>query len=141
MFGMTFPHSLESFSGLVAFLHHAPFSGPSAEYPRPRQAVCPVSLLLVSRLNRMPIPSAVDYAVKIRVNPQQTGIDLNVKHSMVPRVLCTYTCILTVLRIRLTKSVRRASDNMYPPPNNRSPGQRWKRPCASASGSRTRSSL
>lgn len=26
---------------------------------------------------------AVDYAVKIRVNPQQTGIDLNVKHSMV----------------------------------------------------------
>lgn len=29
---------------------------------------------------------AVDYAVKIRVNPQQTGIDLNVKHSMV-RVL------------------------------------------------------
>lgn len=28
------------------------------------------------------IPSAVDYAVKIRVNPEQTGIDLNVKHSM-----------------------------------------------------------
>ncbi len=27
--------------------------------------------------------SAVDYAVKIRVNPQQTGVDLNVKHSMV----------------------------------------------------------
>ena len=27
--------------------------------------------------------SAVDYAVKIRVNPQQTGIDTNVKHSMV----------------------------------------------------------
>jgi hypothetical protein len=25
----------------------------------------------------------VDYAVKIRVNPQQTGIDTNVKHSMV----------------------------------------------------------
>lgn len=29
---------------------------------------------------------AVDYAVKIRVNPQQTGIDLNVKHSMVCRM-------------------------------------------------------
>jgi len=26
---------------------------------------------------------AVDYAVKIRVNAQQTGVDLNVKHSMV----------------------------------------------------------
>ena len=25
----------------------------------------------------------VDFAVKIRVNPQQTGIDTNVKHSMV----------------------------------------------------------
>ena len=29
------------------------------------------------------ICSAVDYSVKIRVNPQQTGIDTNVKHSMV----------------------------------------------------------
>jgi hypothetical protein len=31
----------------------------------------------------------VDYAVKIRVNAQQTGIDTNVKHSMVrqPAVL------------------------------------------------------
>lgn len=29
------------------------------------------------------LSSAVDYAVKIRVNPEQTGIDLNVKHSMV----------------------------------------------------------
>jgi electron transfer flavoprotein beta subunit len=25
----------------------------------------------------------IDYAVKIRVNPQQTGVDTNVKHSMV----------------------------------------------------------
>jgi len=32
----------------------------------------------------VPIKRAVDYAVKIRVNPQQTGIDLNVKHSMNP---------------------------------------------------------
>lgn len=30
----------------------------------------------------------VDYAVKIRVNPQQTGVDLNVKHSMVSLSLC-----------------------------------------------------
>ena len=29
----------------------------------------------------------VDFAVKIRVNPQQTGIDTNVKHSMVCRRL------------------------------------------------------
>lgn len=34
--------------------------------------------------------SAVDYAVKIRVNPQQTGIDTNVKHSMV-RLYITQT--------------------------------------------------
>ncbi|KAJ7860498.1 hypothetical protein B0H13DRAFT_2073757 [Mycena leptocephala] len=34
----------------------------------------------------VPVKRAVDYAVKIRVNPQQTGIDLNVKHSMVPPV-------------------------------------------------------
>ncbi|TFK22920.1 electron transfer flavo protein, beta subunit [Coprinopsis marcescibilis] len=32
----------------------------------------------------VPIKRAVDYAVKIRVNPQQTGIDTNVKHSMNP---------------------------------------------------------
>ncbi|KAG1797873.1 uncharacterized protein HD556DRAFT_1440830 [Suillus plorans] len=32
----------------------------------------------------VPIKRAVDYAVKIRVNPEQTGIDLNVKHSMNP---------------------------------------------------------
>lgn len=36
--------------------------------------------------------SAVDYSVKIRVNPQQTGIDTNVKHSMVRafRSLCCW---------------------------------------------------
>ncbi|KAG6336869.1 hypothetical protein ID866_2227 [Astraeus odoratus] len=32
----------------------------------------------------VPVKRAVDFAVKIRVNPQQTGIDLNVKHSMNP---------------------------------------------------------
>ncbi|KIK90710.1 hypothetical protein PAXRUDRAFT_831470 [Paxillus rubicundulus Ve08.2h10] len=32
----------------------------------------------------VPVKRAVDYAVKIRVNPDQTGIDLNVKHSMNP---------------------------------------------------------
>ncbi|KAI0298135.1 hypothetical protein B0F90DRAFT_1632948 [Multifurca ochricompacta] len=32
----------------------------------------------------VPIKRCVDYAVKIRVNPQQTGIDTNVKHSMNP---------------------------------------------------------
>ncbi|KAF8133918.1 hypothetical protein EV363DRAFT_941187 [Boletus edulis] len=32
----------------------------------------------------VPVKRAVDYAVKIRVNPEQTGIDLNVKHSMNP---------------------------------------------------------
>jgi electron transfer flavoprotein beta subunit len=30
------------------------------------------------------VKRAVDYAVKIRVNPQQTGIDTNVKHTMNP---------------------------------------------------------
>jgi len=32
----------------------------------------------------VPVKRCVDYAVKIRVNPQQTGIDTNVKHSMNP---------------------------------------------------------
>ncbi|KAH7885164.1 hypothetical protein F5I97DRAFT_1830377 [Phlebopus sp. FC_14] len=32
----------------------------------------------------VPVKRAVDYTVKIRVNPEQTGIDLNVKHSMNP---------------------------------------------------------
>ncbi|KAH9480081.1 Electron transfer flavoprotein subunit beta [Psilocybe cubensis] len=32
----------------------------------------------------VPVKRSVDYAVKIRVNPQQTGIDTNVKHSMNP---------------------------------------------------------
>ncbi|KAJ3749804.1 hypothetical protein EV361DRAFT_24077 [Lentinula raphanica] len=32
----------------------------------------------------VPVKRAVDYAVKIRVNPQQTGVDMNVKHSMNP---------------------------------------------------------
>ena len=54
---------------------------------------------------------AVDYAVKIRVNPQQTGIDVNVKHSMVS-VFCRicYRVILIMLlllnRILLTRLVR-----------------------------------
>ncbi|KDQ62163.1 hypothetical protein JAAARDRAFT_148853, partial [Jaapia argillacea MUCL 33604] len=32
----------------------------------------------------VPIKRTIDYAVKIRVNPQQTGVDTNVKHSMNP---------------------------------------------------------
>ena len=32
----------------------------------------------------VPVKRAVDYSVKIRVNPAQTGIDTNVKHSMNP---------------------------------------------------------
>lgn len=32
----------------------------------------------------MPVKRCVDYTVKIRVNPSQTGIDTNVKHSMNP---------------------------------------------------------
>ncbi|KAL4070036.1 hypothetical protein V8B97DRAFT_579984 [Scleroderma yunnanense] len=32
----------------------------------------------------VPVKRSVDFAVKIRVNPEQTGIDLNVKHSMNP---------------------------------------------------------
>jgi len=32
----------------------------------------------------VPIKRCIDYAVKIRVNPQQTGVDTNVKHSMNP---------------------------------------------------------
>ncbi|KLO06959.1 electron transfer flavo protein, beta subunit [Schizopora paradoxa] len=32
----------------------------------------------------VPVKRCVDYAMKIRVNPQQTGVDTNVKHSMNP---------------------------------------------------------
>jgi electron transfer flavoprotein beta subunit len=32
----------------------------------------------------VPVKRCIDYAVKIRVNPQQTGVDTNVKHSMNP---------------------------------------------------------
>jgi len=52
--------------------------------------------------------SAVDYAVKIRVNPQQTGIDTNVKHSMVsPRLYFFewFHGLKGVCRIPLTKLV------------------------------------
>ncbi|KAF9032802.1 hypothetical protein BJ165DRAFT_1516885 [Panaeolus papilionaceus] len=42
----------------------------------------PTSARLINIL--VPVKRAVDYAVKIRVNPQQTGIDTNVKHSMNP---------------------------------------------------------
>ena len=36
-----------------------------------------------SQIVNRPTYRSVDFAVKIRVNPEQTGIDLNVKHSMV----------------------------------------------------------
>ena len=36
-----------------------------------------------TRQNDLSFYRCVDFAVKIRVNPQQTGIDTNVKHSMV----------------------------------------------------------
>ncbi|KAF9513690.1 hypothetical protein BS47DRAFT_1457213 [Hydnum rufescens UP504] len=40
---------------------------------------------LVNQLRILvPVKRCVDYAVKIRVNPQQTGIDTTVKHSMNP---------------------------------------------------------
>ncbi|KAH8114305.1 electron transfer flavoprotein, beta subunit [Phellopilus nigrolimitatus] len=32
----------------------------------------------------VPVKRCIDYTVKIRVNPQQTGVDTNVKHSMNP---------------------------------------------------------
>ena len=44
-----------------------------------KRYVCQISY----ELNLTSSDSAVDYAVKIRVNPQKTGIDTNVKHSMV----------------------------------------------------------
>jgi len=52
--------------------------------------------------------SAVDYAVKIRVNPHQTGIDTDVKHSMVSPRQYLFELIHElrgVCRIPLTKSV------------------------------------
>lgn len=57
------------------------FCNPFVEHPSPCKAVW--SRLSSCGLSAEKMPSAVDYAVKIRVNPQQTGIDLNVKHSMV----------------------------------------------------------
>jgi hypothetical protein len=45
----------------------------------------------------------VDYAVKIRVNAEQTGVDLNVKHSMV-RHLTSRDCDLTLTLISIPKN-------------------------------------
>ncbi|PVF98483.1 putative electron transfer flavo protein beta chain [Serendipita vermifera] len=42
----------------------------------------PTSARLLNVL--VPIKRSIDYAVKIRVNPQQTGVETNVKHSMNP---------------------------------------------------------
>ncbi|TFL03223.1 electron transfer flavo protein beta subunit [Pterulicium gracile] len=42
----------------------------------------PTSARLLNIL--VPIKRTIDYAVKIRVNPQNTGVDTNVKHSMNP---------------------------------------------------------
>lgn len=55
---------------------------------------------------------AVDYAVKIRVNPEQTGIDLNVKHSMVwhlPHTIKPLQLTPNYHRTRLMRLVRFAA--------------------------------
>jgi electron transfer flavoprotein beta subunit len=62
------------------------------------------------------VNSAVDYAVKIRVNPQQTGIDTNVKHSMVkcPFSLEFFLCtsdVCVINRTLLTRLVRKKKKN------------------------------
>lgn len=63
-------------------------SAPS-QHPRARETVSIFDLALLSVSPSFCHLSAVDYAVKIRVNPQQTGIDTNVKHSMVRIILST----------------------------------------------------
>ena len=67
-------------------------------------------------------PGCVDYAVKIRVNPQQTGIDTNVKHSMVSSFAWSSCILLTPVtsrRTRLMKSVRRQSVSpIFTPPQS-----------------------
>jgi len=62
------------------FLSFLRFHCPSTE--EKIRAMRPTAARLLHIL--VPVKRCVDYAVKIRVNPQQTGIDTNVKHSMNP---------------------------------------------------------
>lgn len=77
----------------------------TAEHPGACETVCIPSK---SSTELTTTHRAVDYAVKIRVNPQQTGIDLNVKHSMVlapPFVSNERTDLMRLPRIPLTRLV------------------------------------
>lgn len=51
--------------------------------------------------------SAVDYAVKIRVNPQKTGIDTKVKHSMVKRYF-----VISLLQVIFNKTKQNPFDEI-----------------------------
>lgn len=67
---------------LSALSHHAAIICATAEHSRSNKAVLSDSPNWLFREFILDLRT-VDYAVKIRVNPQQTGVDLNVKHSMV----------------------------------------------------------
>ena len=58
-------------------------AGTFAQHSCPCQAVGAVRKLVERRGFKERWCRTVDYAVKIRVNPDQKGVDLNVKHSMV----------------------------------------------------------
>ena len=62
---------------------HETLRGASAQHSCPCEAVGAVCKFVERRGFKERWCRTVDYAVKIRVNPDQKGVDLNVKHSMV----------------------------------------------------------
>ena len=56
---------------------------PIAQHSRADQKVCPHQNVACWDEDELTGIRCIDYTVKIRVNPQQTGVDTNVKHSMV----------------------------------------------------------
>lgn len=83
---------MQCFSSVAGHVtvHHpdASYCCPQSQAPRPRQTVLEYYLSLdfptvLSKFSLWKSCRCVDYAVKIRVNPSHTGVDTNVKHSMV----------------------------------------------------------
>ena len=64
---------------------YASESSPPPQHSRTHKEVC--SSIQNREEDRRVFPRSIDYAVKIRVNQAQTGVETNVKHSMVCSVL------------------------------------------------------
>lgn len=67
---------------LLSCLQNEAIRCTSPQHPRPYKEVCN-ALILCTNISDLCRNRTIDYAVKIRVNPDQKGVDLAVKHSMV----------------------------------------------------------